>query len=223
VSPTANSTRPPPAPRSSQCSEWKPHQSGNLADKIPCSSIHAERVVHDDQRISLFHRSWQGNRDANRKRPLTAILPQEPDSLRLSTSVQKFANVFEQTLPYGRGFHEKAWSCQAIPLIFLSGDSQGGGALLWGEPRFLRRGGNPPAPAFPGGETGKGSSIPCCRRQFSFFRSASSSDPSSLPYWLFGSAHSRVCSAYLNRRHALLPFALFLELSFRCQLVSSIF
>src|SRR5277367_4193760 len=47
----------------------------------------------------------------------------------------------------------------------------------------------PPAPACPGGETGKGSLIPCCRRQFSFFRSASSSDPSSLPYSLLGSAH----------------------------------
>ena len=90
---------------------------------------------------------------------------------------------------YSTGFHEKAWSCQAISLIFFAGDSQGGGALLWGEPRFVRRGANPPAPAFPGGETGKGSLIPCCRRQFSFFRSASSSDPSSLPYSLLGSAH----------------------------------
>ena len=39
---------------------------------------------------------------------------------------------------------------------------------MWGEPRFLRRGGNPPAPAFPFGETGKGiQEPPCCRRRFS--------------------------------------------------------
>jgi hypothetical protein len=54
---------------------------------------------------------------------------------------------------------------------------------LWGEPRFLRRGGNPPAPAFPGGETGKGI------------------QPSLLPQALL-----LLCS---HRRFALLPFALF--------------
>ena len=37
------------------------------------------------------------------------------------------------------------------------GDRARGLALLRGEPPFLRRGGNPPAPAFPFGETGKGS------------------------------------------------------------------
>src|SRR4051812_40587065 len=40
------------------------------------------------------------------------------------------------------------------------GMHKGAAALLWGEPRFWRRGGNPPAPAFPReGETGKGASV----------------------------------------------------------------
>jgi hypothetical protein len=43
----------------------------------------------------------------------------------------------------------------------VRGIHKGAAALLWGEPRFMRRGGNPPAPAFPGGETGKGVQIPC--------------------------------------------------------------
>src|ERR1700733_15596183 len=45
---------------------------------------------------------------------------------------------------------------------------KGAAALLWGEPVAAllanRRGGNPPAPAFLLGETGKGDRIPCCRR-----------------------------------------------------------
>ena len=45
------------------------------------------------------------------------------------------------------------------------GIHKGASALLWGEPRFVRRGGNPPAAAFPFGETGKGESLPCCRRR----------------------------------------------------------
>jgi hypothetical protein len=64
----------------------------------------------------------------------------------------------------------------------LSGDSQGGGALLWGSRVFLRRGGNPPAPASPLGGNGKG--------DLTFFAAAG-------PF---------SCS---HRRFALLPFALF--------------
>src|ERR1700722_13546481 len=45
---------------------------------------------------------------------------------------------------------------------------KGAAALLWGGPVAAllanRRGGNPPAPAFLLGETGKGDRIPCCRR-----------------------------------------------------------
>src|SRR5437879_3318758 len=52
---------------------------------------------------------------------------------------------------------------------------KGAAALLWGEPRFLRRGGNPPAPAFPLGETGKGDQIPCCRRLLAHHARAMSS------------------------------------------------
>ena len=37
-----------------------------------------------------------------------------------------------------------------------AGMHKGAAALLWGEPRVVRRGGNPPAPAFPAGEMGKG-------------------------------------------------------------------
>ena len=37
---------------------------------------------------------------------------------------------------------------------------------MGGAGRFCRRGGNPPAPAFPLGETGKGDPHPCCRRLF---------------------------------------------------------
>ena len=66
-----------------------------------------------------------------------------------------------------------------------AGDSQGGEALLWGEPRLMRRGGNPPAPAFPERGNGKGAiPVPCCRR---------------LLLLLFST----------SRRRALLPFALF--------------
>jgi hypothetical protein len=54
-------------------------------------------------------------------------------------------------------FHEKAFLCQAKVFARPSGDRARGLALLRGEPPFLRRGGNPPAPAFPFGETGKGS------------------------------------------------------------------
>jgi hypothetical protein len=40
-------------------------------------------------------------------------------------------------------------------------------SLLGGAAASMRagRGGNPPAPAFPGGETGRGDQIPCCRRR----------------------------------------------------------
>ena len=58
----------------------------------------------------------------------------------------------------GRGFHEKARLCQAPRPKRGRGIHKGAEPLLWGEPRFLRRGGNPPAPAFPAGETGKGRS-----------------------------------------------------------------
>ena len=53
-------------------------------------------------------------------------------------------------------FHEKATSVNEIFCASFWGIAQGGFALLRGEPLFLRRGGNPPAPAFPFGETGKG-------------------------------------------------------------------
>jgi hypothetical protein len=83
-------------------------------------------------------------------------------------------------LPYGRGFHEKACSCQGPRRKYFGGSTRGrspscGGAAL------LRRGGNPPAPAFPAGETGKGRS------------------DSLLPQALFPRS---------QRRFALLPFAL---------------
>jgi hypothetical protein len=52
---------------------------------------------------------------------------------------------------------------KAARKLKLMGDAQGGEALLRGEPLILRRGGNPPAPAFPSGN-GKGDPIPCCRR-----------------------------------------------------------
>jgi len=71
-----------------------------------------------------------------------------------------------------------------------------GEALLWGEPRLLRRGGNPPAPAFPGGETGKGRSdsllpqalsAPCSHRRFAL-----------LPFALLSGAFAPVPFGVLN-------------------------
>ena len=61
-------------------------------------------------------------------------------------------------LVYTRGFHEKAASVNKnlhSRDLFL-GDRARGLALLRGEPPFLRRGGNPPAPAFPFRGNGKG-------------------------------------------------------------------
>src|SRR5579863_6760336 len=106
--------------------------------------------------------------------------------------------------------------------IFDLGDSQGGGALLWGEPRFLRRGGNPPAPACPWGKRERGDQTPRCRRLF--VRSAPVSTCQIFFSCCLPEARFIVASycPYLNRRHALLPFALFEELPLRCQLVSSI-
>lgn len=46
-----------------------------------------------------------------------------------------------------------------------------GGALLWGEPRFMRRGGNPPAPVFPRRGNGKGE-IDSLRRRLFLLRHA---------------------------------------------------
>jgi hypothetical protein len=61
----------------------------------------------------------------------------------------------------------------------IGGSRKGAPALLRGEPAAsmrvsavgwraacVRRGGNPPGPAFPMGETGNGVEIPCCRRRF---------------------------------------------------------
>ena len=79
-----------------------------------------------------------------------------------------------QPLPNGRGFHEKACLCQPQNLRSSTGGSHRGRSPLVGEPPFLAAWGNPPAPAFPLGETGKGieRSFPCCRRLFCHSRSA---------------------------------------------------
>ena len=57
----------------------------------------------------------------------------------------------------------------SAPLAGGDGSSASDSAFCWRAACF-RRGGNPPAPAFPGGETGKGrSETPRCRRHFQNF------------------------------------------------------
>ena len=102
----------------------------------------------------------------------------------------------ECTLALTASFHEKAFLCQQKSFtraIFL-GDRARGLALLRGEPPFLRRGGNPPAPAFPFRGNGKGDQ----------------KIPSLLPQAM-NSVYSRFITSLHNRRFALLPFALFVE------------
>ena len=80
-------------------------------------------------------------------------------------------------------------------------------------------GGTRPPPAFPGGETEKERSSSWLPQAISSPASSSSAPP--ICFQNCASVASLLL--FFNRRFALLPFALFVEPSLRCQLVSSIF
>jgi hypothetical protein len=82
---------------------------------------------------------------------------------RLLKGIREWPNA---VVAYASGFHEKASLCQRKSFARPLGDRARGLALLRGEPPVLRRGGNPPAPAFPKGKRERGNQItlPCCRR-----------------------------------------------------------
>jgi hypothetical protein len=108
--------------------------------------------------------------------------------------------------PSGRGFHEKAGRCQENFSIVLPGGShKGAGALLWGEPPILRRGGNPPRPGVPLGEPGRG------QTSSSSLPQAVGLAPHPVSHFLFAIADSPCFHSHSVVKHLL-----------RCQLVSSI-
>jgi hypothetical protein len=129
-------------------------------------------------------------------------------------------------LACARGFHERAHTCQALNAS-ERGIHKGAAALLWGEPAASVRAralcwratcppawGEPARPGFPRRGNGKGeiqflaAAGYFCRllSMLVHFRYASSCPSPE------GNSNRSFCSE-LNRRLALLPFALFLELN----------